>query len=100
MRNYRDLEVWKLSHKLTLELYAASKKFPKDEMFGLTSQLRRAASLYRRQIWLRVVGVEPAPMLASFGSRWAQPVSLIIICFFAEISNLYRLSFMSGSRKT
>lgn len=42
MRNYRDLEVWKISHKLTLELYAASKKFPKDEMFGLTSQLRRA----------------------------------------------------------
>jgi four helix bundle protein len=43
MRNYRDLEVWKISHKLTLELYAASKKFPKDEIFGLTSQLRRAA---------------------------------------------------------
>jgi four helix bundle protein len=43
MRNYRDLEVWKISHKLTLELYAVSKKFPKDEMFGLTSQLRRAA---------------------------------------------------------
>jgi len=43
MRNYRDLEVWKLSHKLTLELYAASRKFPKDEMFGLTSQMRRAA---------------------------------------------------------
>ena len=43
MRNYRDLEVWKISHKLTLDLYAVSKKFPKDEMFGLTSQLRRAA---------------------------------------------------------
>jgi four helix bundle protein len=43
MRNYRDLEVWKPSHKLTLELYAASRKFPKDEMFGLTSQMRRAA---------------------------------------------------------
>jgi four helix bundle protein len=43
MRNYRDLEVWKLSHKLTLDLYAASRKFPKEEMFGLTSQLRRAA---------------------------------------------------------
>jgi four helix bundle protein len=42
MRNYRDLEVWKLSHKLTLELYVASRKVPKDEMFGLTSQLRRA----------------------------------------------------------
>ena len=43
MRNYRDLEVWKLSHKLTLTLYSASRKFPKEEMFGLTSQLRRAA---------------------------------------------------------
>ena len=43
MRNYRDLDVWKHSHKLTLELYAASRKFPKEEMFGLTSQLRRAA---------------------------------------------------------
>ncbi|HET9838889.1 MAG TPA: four helix bundle protein [Candidatus Angelobacter sp.] len=43
MRNYRDLEVWKHSHKLTLELYEASRKFPKEEMFGLTSQLRRAA---------------------------------------------------------
>jgi four helix bundle protein len=43
MRNYRDLEVWTLTHKLTLELYQASRKFPKEEMFGLTSQLRRAA---------------------------------------------------------
>lgn len=43
MRNYRDLEVWKISHKLTLILYEASRKFPKEEMFGLTSQLRRAA---------------------------------------------------------
>jgi four helix bundle protein len=43
MRNYRDLEVWKHSHKLTLELYKASRGFPKEELFGLTSQLRRAA---------------------------------------------------------
>jgi four helix bundle protein len=43
MRNYRDLDVWKYSHKLTLELYQASRKFPKEEMFGLTSQMRRAA---------------------------------------------------------
>jgi four helix bundle protein len=42
MRNYRDLDVWKHSHKLTLDLYEASRKFPKEEMFGLTSQLRRA----------------------------------------------------------
>jgi four helix bundle protein len=43
MRNYRELEVWQESHKLTLELYKLSRQFPKEEMYGLTSQLRRAA---------------------------------------------------------
>jgi four helix bundle protein len=43
MRNYRELEVWEKSHKLTLELYKLSRAFPKEEMYGLTSQLRRAA---------------------------------------------------------
>lgn len=43
MRNYRDLEVWEKSHKLTLELYKLTRGFPKEEMYGLTSQMRRAA---------------------------------------------------------
>ncbi len=43
MRNYRDLEVWEKAHKLTLQLYQRSRTFPKEEFYGLTSQLRRAA---------------------------------------------------------
>ena len=43
MRNYRDLDVWDNAHKLTLELYRRSRSFPKEELYGLTSQLRRAA---------------------------------------------------------
>ena len=43
MRNYRDLEVWNKAHQLTLELYRKSRGFPKEEFYGLTSQLRRAA---------------------------------------------------------
>jgi four helix bundle protein len=43
MRNYRELEVWDKSHKLTIELYKRSRTFPKEELYGLTSQLRRAA---------------------------------------------------------
>jgi len=43
MRNYRDLDVWNKAHKLTLELYRTSRTFPKEEFYGLTSQLRRAA---------------------------------------------------------
>jgi len=43
MRNYRDLQVWSKAHNLTLELYRVSQKFPRDEIYGITSQLRRAA---------------------------------------------------------
>ena len=39
-----NLEVWKLSHQLTLEVYKISKSFPKSEQFGLVSQVRRSAS--------------------------------------------------------
>ena len=44
MRNYRDLQTWNKAHNLTLELYKLSRHFPKEEIYGLTSQLRRAAS--------------------------------------------------------
>jgi four helix bundle protein len=44
MRDFRELNVWQESHKLTLEIYEISKSFPKEELFGLTSQMRRAAS--------------------------------------------------------
>ena len=43
MRNYRDLQVWKKAHDLTLELYRVSQRFPREEIYGITSQLRRAA---------------------------------------------------------
>ncbi|TXD49016.1 MULTISPECIES: four helix bundle protein [unclassified Polaribacter] len=38
------LEVWKLAHQLTLEVYKVSKDFPSPEMYGLTSQVRRSVS--------------------------------------------------------
>ena len=44
MQNYKDLQVWSKSHELTLEVYKITKTFPKEEIFGLFSQLRRASS--------------------------------------------------------
>jgi S23 ribosomal protein. len=44
MQDFRKLNVWEKAHALTLEIYLASKKFPKDELFALTNQLRRASS--------------------------------------------------------
>lgn len=44
MKDFRNLRVWELSHQITLLIYSITKDFPKSEMYGLTSQLRRAAS--------------------------------------------------------
>jgi four helix bundle protein len=41
--SFRDLEVWQESMTLVEEIYAVSKSFPRDEQFGLTAQLRKAA---------------------------------------------------------
>jgi hypothetical protein len=40
MRNYRDLRIWDEAHKLALAVYRTTRVFPKEERFGLTSQVR------------------------------------------------------------
>ena len=40
---YKDLRVWQKADELAFEIYEITKKFPKGEIYGLTSQLRRAA---------------------------------------------------------
>ena len=42
-KSYRDLEVWQKSMVLAKEVYQVTSGFPKDEKFGLTNQMRRAA---------------------------------------------------------
>ena len=44
VRNYTDLIVWQKAHQLTLEIYSATKMFPRDEKFGLTQQVRRSVA--------------------------------------------------------
>jgi four helix bundle protein len=44
MRNFQDLSIWAKSHFLTLKIYSATQSFPKEEMFGLISQMRRSSS--------------------------------------------------------
>ncbi len=40
---YKNLDVWSKANELALSVYRVTKKFPKDELFGLISQMRRAA---------------------------------------------------------
>jgi hypothetical protein len=42
-RTFKDLVVWQKSHAFVVEVYRLTERFPKTELFGLTSQLRRAA---------------------------------------------------------
>ncbi|MGQ7868926.1 four helix bundle protein [Sunxiuqinia sp. sy24] len=43
MHNYLELKIWQEARKLVKEVYSLTAKFPKEEMYGLTSQIRRAA---------------------------------------------------------
>ena len=43
LKNYKDLNVWQKAYKLCLEIYRITTKFPKEEKYGLTSQIRRSA---------------------------------------------------------
>ncbi len=43
MRTFKDLDVWKSSVEFATQIYFVTKDFPKEEVYGLTSQLRRAA---------------------------------------------------------
>lgn len=42
-KGYRKLKVWEKAHRLAVEIHKAGSKFPKEELYGLTSQIRRAA---------------------------------------------------------
>lgn len=44
MRDFRDVKVWTKAHQFVLAIYQATKAFPDDERYGLTAQMRRAAT--------------------------------------------------------
>lgn len=44
MKDFRQLSIWQRSHQLTLAIYRLTKRFPQDEIYGLTAQLRRSVA--------------------------------------------------------
>lgn len=43
IQTFKDLRVWQEAHQIVLNIYKITKEFPKDELFGLTNQIRRAS---------------------------------------------------------
>jgi four helix bundle protein len=44
MQDFKNLKVWERAHQLTLSVYQVTRCFPKEELYGLTSQIRRASA--------------------------------------------------------
>lgn len=44
MKDFKELKVWVKTHELTLSVYKSTRSFPREEVYGLTSQIRRAAA--------------------------------------------------------
>jgi len=44
VRDFRELQVWRKAHEVTLAVYHVTRSFPKEELYGLTSQMRRSAA--------------------------------------------------------
>jgi hypothetical protein len=62
MQDFRNLKVWERSHALTLGLYKLTRGFPKEEPYGLTTQIRRCAASIPANI-AEGCGVVPTPIL-------------------------------------
>ena len=44
MRDFRQIKVWAKAHSLTLKIYKTTERFPREELYGVTSQMRRSCS--------------------------------------------------------
>ena len=44
MKDFKELKIWMKAHEMTMNVYEETRCFPKEELYGLTSQLRRAAA--------------------------------------------------------
>jgi four helix bundle protein len=44
VKNFKELRVWRKAHEMTLAVYEITRGFPREELYGLTSQMRRAAA--------------------------------------------------------
>ncbi|MCO5270069.1 MAG: four helix bundle protein [Cyclobacteriaceae bacterium] len=51
MNNYKDLKLWQKSVDLAVEVYKVTNSFPKEEMYGLTSQIQKQIDEIQKMNW-------------------------------------------------
>jgi hypothetical protein len=81
MRDYKNLLVWEKAHKLTLAVYKTTLRFPREERYGLISQVRRASASIAANLAGVAAGDPMARWRALFRSRWdREPNRPTIFC--------------------
>jgi four helix bundle protein len=84
MRNYKDLQVWEKAHRLTLAVYKGTQDFPKEERFGLTSQIRRSSASIAANLAEGCGRRSDGEMARYIQIRWARAPSSPITCCWRE----------------
>jgi len=70
VRGHRELVVWQKAMTLVTDVYRVTRGFPKDELYGLTAQLRRAAVSYPAT-WPRVTDETPGGSFTTLSGKHA-----------------------------
>lgn len=92
--NYRNLEVWKRSLDLTADIYRLTKQLPKEELFGLSDQMRRAVVSIPSNIAGRNSDKEFKRFLFIANGSIAELETQLLICEkldFADQADIYSL---------
>lgn len=85
MQNFRNLDVWGKAHKLTIDVYRATAMFPKSELYGLTSQMRRASASIGANMPRGVADEAILSLAGSCTSQWDRRVNSNITFSSREI---------------
>ena len=84
LKNYKELKVWKKAYQLCIKIYKITKGFPKEERYGLTSQMRRAA-----------VSV-PSNIAEGYGRKTTQEYILALYIVYGSNCELETQILLSG----
>jgi four helix bundle protein len=84
LKNYKELKVWQRAYQLCIEIYKITKDFPKEELYGLTSQIRRS-----------VVSV-PSNIAEGYGRKTTQEYIQALYIAYGSISELETQILLAG----
>jgi four helix bundle protein len=85
MQDFRSLQVWPKGHQLTLAVYGAKASFPREELYGLTSQIRRSCASIPANIAEGCGRTGKAELARFLQVSWVRPANSNTIFYWPTI---------------